>query len=324
MGLKKVVSTNDEPLLGSGESRVDELVDCLATMKLQEMNSLYKCCDYLSRRQKAKIKSSSNATAESRLERTYREKICEWMYRVVDHFRVNRDVVSISLSYLDRYLAVTGEGCDTKVFRLASVAALYIACKLFDSMGPLKAPTLVELSRKEFEVRDIEMMEIEMLHTLQWRVNPPTSSTFVRYIFAVVSQDKSMSLYSKLVDDSLYFTDLAVCDYFFVSQKPSVVAMASIKNAIIKCCNFCGLQESEGLSLLRSIAIDCGVEHDSRIVKVAQERLWEIYSDSDEYKELASAHVMSPSQNICDVSSVKINPSRPYGSPVSVSRFVGS
>lgn len=315
MGLNKALCTNGKSLPGSGEARVDELVDCLATMKLQEMNSLYMCCDYLSRRQKAKIKSSSGSTAESRLERTYREKICEWMYRVVDHFRVNRDVVSISLSYLDRYLAVTGEGCDTKVFRLASVAALYIACKLFDSMGPLKAPTLVELSRKEFEVRDIELMELEMLHTLKWRVNPPTSSTFVRYIFAVVSHEQSMSLYSKLVDDSLYFTDLAVCDYFFVSQKPSVVAMASIKNAIIKCCNFCGLQEAEGLALLKSIATDCGVEHDSRVVKIAQERLWEIYSDSDEYKELANAHVISPSPTLCDVP-------RPYGSPVSVTRFV--
>ena len=100
--------------------------------------------------------------------------------------------------------------------------------------------------------------------------------------------------------------------------------MVSIKNTISKCCNFCGLQKSEELSLLRSIAIDCGVEHDYRIVKVAQECLKEIYSNSDEYKELVSAHAMSPSHNGCDVSSVKINSSRPYGSPVSVSRFVGT
>ena len=75
---------------------------------------------------------------------------------------------------------------------------------------------------------------------------------------------------------------------------------------------------------MTSIAIDCGIEHNYQIVKVVQECLWEIYSNSDEYKELASTHAMSPSHNVCEVSSVKINPSRPYESSVLVSRFVKS
>ena len=54
-----------------------------------------------------------------------REKMCEWSYRVCDHFHVPRDMVAISFSYLDRFLDRCQ--CDRTTFKLAAMTTLYMA-----------------------------------------------------------------------------------------------------------------------------------------------------------------------------------------------------
>ena len=48
--------------------------------------------------------STSNNTQINKLG-LWREQICEWCYLVVDHFDFGREAVSVTMSYLDRYLA---------------------------------------------------------------------------------------------------------------------------------------------------------------------------------------------------------------------------
>ena len=44
---------------------------------------------------------SSNASSSSGINEVWREKICEWSYQVIDHFDFSREVVSVSIHYLD-------------------------------------------------------------------------------------------------------------------------------------------------------------------------------------------------------------------------------
>ena len=86
----------------------------------------------------------------------WRRKICEWSYRVVDHFRIDRDVVSVAMNFFDRYLSLqsmTGDAAasaaamepdvsracpcpscrravDSQTFQLAAMTSLYLAIKL--------------------------------------------------------------------------------------------------------------------------------------------------------------------------------------------------
>ena len=64
----------------------------------------------------------------------WRKKICEWSYRVVDHFRMDREVVAMSINILDRYLyaqqAITQTNNDSHVFRLVAVSALIVTLKV--------------------------------------------------------------------------------------------------------------------------------------------------------------------------------------------------
>jgi hypothetical protein len=45
-----------------------------------------------------------------------REKMCEWSYRICDHFNTSREIVAIAFNYLDRFNDVTR--CDRTAFKI--------------------------------------------------------------------------------------------------------------------------------------------------------------------------------------------------------------
>jgi uncharacterized protein (UPF0212 family) len=119
----------------------------------------------------------------------WRRAICEWSYRVVDHFHVNRAAVGVALNLLDRYLVLrqvprnsqVGDcscpscqrSVSSKLFQLAAMTALYIAVKLHVCEGSseelfcaksrrtkkLRLLSFVDLSRGQFTSQDITTME---------------------------------------------------------------------------------------------------------------------------------------------------------------------
>ena len=108
-----------------------------------------------------------------------REQICEWSYRVVDYFDINREVDDIALSYLDRFLVAFA--CDRKTYKLAATTALFLAVKLHDGAHKrLKfISVLANLSRGEFQERNIIDMKRLLLRALEFRVHPPTSVALI-------------------------------------------------------------------------------------------------------------------------------------------------
>ena len=97
----------------------------------------------------------------------WRSKICEWCYRVIDHFRYDREVVSVAMNFFDRYLVLVGSAgaagvnsgvgsgsssavgidIDSRTYQLAAMTALYVATKLHaDRVDPLPATTTEPMS----------------------------------------------------------------------------------------------------------------------------------------------------------------------------------
>lgn len=66
---------------GSPASR-DVQCDQLVTMLRQEERDSYRCCDYM---------QNYPHQGEKSINEVCRTSIAEWMYRVVDHFRVDRE-----------------------------------------------------------------------------------------------------------------------------------------------------------------------------------------------------------------------------------------
>jgi hypothetical protein len=113
----------------------------------------------------------------------WRRKICQWSFKVIDHFKIDREVVSGAMNILDRYLAKEAnclgrddmvicedQAClqtiDCRTFQLTAMTSLYLSIKLSDnnegqysSSRNLRLDSFVELSRGQFGAVEITKME---------------------------------------------------------------------------------------------------------------------------------------------------------------------
>ena len=77
--------------------------------------------------------TATTTTNPTRVEEGWRRKICEWMFEVVDHYKFDREVVSIALYYLDRFVTHklnAREVLGRKEFQLLAICCLYTAMKV--------------------------------------------------------------------------------------------------------------------------------------------------------------------------------------------------
>uniref|UniRef100_A0A6U3QJV8 Cyclin-like domain-containing protein n=1 Tax=Ditylum brightwellii TaxID=49249 RepID=A0A6U3QJV8_9STRA len=213
---------------------------------LHQEETLYACFSNYTRRNE-NIPENTPVISEA-----WRQKICEWAFEVVDHFDYDRDIVSQTINYLDRYVSYSadkGVYISRKEFQLAAVACLYIATKMEGShrsfqrqTPPLTISTLVELGRGIFSHKAIELMERRVLAVLGWRMHPPTSFRFILHFMKLLNNSERRKLLPKAITDSMhdasrYLSELAVCvSSLSIECKPSTIAIASLLNAM-ECAN---------------------------------------------------------------------------------------
>jgi lipoyl(octanoyl) transferase len=214
-------------------------------MLFQERTLYPACKDYLN------LDFEASQGHSDRVSESWRRKICEWIFEVVDHFSFDREVVSIALDYLDRVSSkqteVSGKPVPKRQFQLIAVTSLYIAIKLHGETDAVDGPRLklrieafVELSRGHFKVETIEAMELSILSALEWRVNPPTTVHFLAYFLRLLPQwskeeyaESYESMARRIFDTAKYLNELSVClSTFTFHYRPSTVAYASILCAI--------------------------------------------------------------------------------------------
>lgn len=162
-------------------------------------------------------------------------------------------------------------------------------------------------------------METNILHALQWNLHPPTgaafTSIFLDYFFASRMVTITNTDLDDVYDVSSFFSELGVCDYFFVQVRPSTIAIASILNAVE---GMYGPDHSLVTDILSSaqrlrfpiLQLD---------VAAARNRLWELYERSEECaihndKSRGDVHAWSHNNNIF------VKKASTLSSPISVSK----
>jgi hypothetical protein len=224
---------------------MEEAVDQLRAMLFQELSHYPPPKDYLN--------GSESSLAEcDQVAESWRRRVCEWIFEVVDYFGFDREVVSITLDYLDRSVSLAAEASYTPIskreFQLFAVSSLYIAVKIHGEMDDtdgrrlkLEISSFRELSNGFFQVETIEAMERRILPMLNWRVNPPTATQFVDRFFRLLPEWSAHAecahsyreVASRIFDVAKYLTELSCFNPSFTFHaKPSVVAYASILCAI--------------------------------------------------------------------------------------------
>lgn len=274
------------------EDQEESLADNLHAMLRQERSGKYTCMDYLSLNTwehsvyplipNTHIIESAPRSVQgrnTRIDEYCREQIAEWSFRVVDYFRIDREVVALSLSFLDRFLATCR--CDRTRFKLAATTTLHLAVKLLYPCKLADLGILSDLSRGEFDMKDVSKMESNILKALSWDLHPPTSVAFASIFLDFFFSSQVVSLSSTDLDDiydvSSFFCELAVCDYFFVPIRASTVALAAILNSLE---GMFGPENTLATDIVRAAAsLHFGGPHD---LASARNRLWEIYERSEE------------------------------------------
>ena len=101
---------------------------------------------------------------------TWRGKVTQWAFNVVDHFGFSREVVSVSMGIFDRYLATRGNLCTGNMVLLTSLTTLHLAIKLHETKR-IKSGILADLSRGQFGTKHIDEMELDLLAALSWKLH---------------------------------------------------------------------------------------------------------------------------------------------------------
>jgi len=257
-------------------SSTEDLVDRVRVMMEQESSSAYKCRDYILRRKTA----ASPDAPHSEVDTLCREKMCEWSYRVVDHFHASREIVAIAFSYLDRF--VDRCSCDRTAFKLAAMTCIYIATKVFHSRE-ISMSSLADLSRGEFEVEHIAKMEGILLERLAWRMHPPTVQCFINHLHRLLpfaSGPVTRAIYQR----ASFFAEVSLFDYCFITQPRSAVAIAALLNAME------GMDEmvvspEDHANFVRAVSNVIGREYSRETIDSIRNRLWFVYSQSAQYQE---------------------------------------
>jgi hypothetical protein len=160
-----------------------------------------------------------------------------------------------------------------KQFQLLSLTSLYLAVKVDGSSVTrgIGIETMVALSRNVFSVKDIEAMEVRILKALHWKMHLPTSYVFLRHYLSILPVAVTNRYqFARILDSARYSLELSVLDYYFVSQRPSQVALASLLKVLQ------AEQQTASHQFLCSFIEDQKEAHE---VAQCQNRLWQLHAN---------------------------------------------
>ncbi|KAL7554476.1 hypothetical protein ACHAWF_018076 [Thalassiosira exigua] len=229
------------------------------------------------------------------LNSSWREKICHWSFNVVDHFDLSREVVAVSMSLFDRFLAARGNRCNGSTALLASLTTLHVAIKVHE-VRKIKLTTLANLSRGQFGPRHIEEMEWQVLNSLNWHIHPPTSMSFLSHLLLLLPPQVSDSSKEDIYALSRYITELSVCDSSFVEVDPSAVAFSAILNSLEDRRYRRLIPTAVRDQFLRAIATHVGLRQDDEHVLIARPKLKRLLTSSLGQDALPQEHLQHQHQ----------------------------
>jgi len=193
---------------------------------MQKEQTTYTSCDYLHPARGSIITESD------------RMQLVDWCYSVVDKCAFDRELVATTMEMVDRFLSTPNPAArealhDRCQFQLVAIASLYIAIKVNEQFV-FGSESFAALSQGVYSVEDIEGMELSILEGLSWRVCAPTSVEMAHNILSLVLPHVSLqeSTWAFILDEVRFQCEFAVRDYYFTTQRRSIIALAAIFDAL--------------------------------------------------------------------------------------------
>ncbi|GMI89698.1 CYCLIN D3;1 [Hibiscus trionum] len=168
--------------------------------------------------------------ADRNLAKARREAV-EWVLKVNAHYSFSALTAVLAVNYLDRFLfSFKFQSEKPWTTQLAAVACLSLAAKVEETQVPLLLDLQVEETRFVFEAKTIQRMEVLVLSSLQWKMNPVTPLSFLDFIA------RRLGLKDHLCWEFLRRCDRillsAISDSRFMCYLPSVMATATMLHVV--------------------------------------------------------------------------------------------
>lgn len=160
-----------------------------------------------------------------------RGEAIDWILNVIGYYSFSNITAVLAVDYFDRFLSFAQLKREKPwMTQLVAVACLSLAAKVEETRVPLLLDLQVEETRYIFEAKMIQRMEILVLSTLQWKMNPVTPISFIDHFtrrlgfenhFCFEFLSRCQCLIVSLISDSR-----------FVKFLPSVLATATMMHII--------------------------------------------------------------------------------------------
>ncbi|KAL7531464.1 hypothetical protein ACHAXR_004059 [Thalassiosira sp. AJA248-18] len=217
--------------------------DSLSLMMEQE-RTVYSCSDYLNCGGDDDRDSNNDGhKCRNKITSDDRMKVVDWCYQIIDQCGFARETVSFAMNLADRFMSMNTTLAhrsqdvlyDREQYQLVALTALYISIKLNERMA-IGSSDFAAVSSGKYSLEDIEEMEREILQCLQWRLCPPTSLQVAYHILSLmppqVKETIKQGTWNFVEEEMKFQAESAVREYYFMTQRPSTIAMAAIVNSI--------------------------------------------------------------------------------------------
>lgn len=203
-----------------------ELIDRFQAL-LQLESTIYSFDDYMS--PSTQLMHNYEHARHCQDKRYWRTRVIGWMYSVVDRHMLNRELVYVAMSYLDRYLSKHLLVNDSHTYQLVGMTSLYMALKLYRNKGKAASmSSFVKLSQGSCTKDDFLNMEQRILDTLDWRMHPPTPQSYLELLMFFLPKAACSPFTRRALFERIKFLlELSVTVRFFFGKKPSSIATAA-------------------------------------------------------------------------------------------------
>ncbi|KAA0064416.1 hypothetical protein IC582_015484 [Cucumis melo] len=160
-----------------------------------------------------------------------RSKAVDWILKVNSHHSFTAHTAVLAVDYVDRFLSTPHFHIEKPwMTHLTAIASLSLAAKVEETQVPLLLDLQVEENEYFFEAKTITRMEILVLSTLLWRMNPVNPLSFLDYIVRRLGFKDQLC--SELLCKCEQLLLSVIKDCRFVCFRPSVIATAIIFQVI--------------------------------------------------------------------------------------------
>ncbi|KAI9165463.1 hypothetical protein LWI28_014674 [Acer negundo] len=160
-----------------------------------------------------------------------RKEAVEWILKVNAHYGFNALTSVLAVNYFDSFTSSLKFHRDKPwMSQLAAVACLSLAAKVEETQVPLLLDLQVEDAKYVFEAKTIQRMELLVLSTLKWRMNPVTPISFFDHIVRRLGLKTHLHWEFLRRCERLLLS--IITDSRFMCYLPSILATATMMHVI--------------------------------------------------------------------------------------------